>query len=87
MIRPARQTLAEVPLADLSFYTSKPEKAPPAPLTKEMREGKKPLRTFGDLKQFFLSQQEPEEDPKQGDQPDVSADGEAGDASPGSTES
>lgn len=52
-----------------------------------MREGKSPLRTFGDLKQCFLVQQEPKEDPKQGDQPDASADREAGDASPGSTKS
>jgi uncharacterized protein len=28
-------------------------KKPPKPITKEMREGKEPLRTFGDLKQFF----------------------------------
>jgi uncharacterized protein len=33
-------------------YESKP-KAPPAALSKEMREGKEPLRTFGDLKQFL----------------------------------
>ncbi len=66
-------------------YTSKQEKPPPAPLTKEMREGKKPLRTFGDLKQFFLSQQEPEEDPK----PDAQADAvesESGDPSTGSSD-
>ncbi len=66
-------------------YTSKQEKPPPAPLTKEMREGKKPLRTFGDLKQFFLAQQEPEEDPK----PDSQADAvgsESGDPSTGSSD-
>jgi hypothetical protein len=28
-------------------------KKPAKPLTKEMREGKEPLRTFGDLKQFL----------------------------------
>ncbi|MFN9272161.1 MAG: Tex-like N-terminal domain-containing protein [Planctomycetia bacterium] len=33
-------------------YTATAKK-PPKPLTKEMREGKEPLRTFGDLKQFF----------------------------------
>jgi uncharacterized protein len=69
-------------------YTSKQEKAPPAPLTKEMREGKKPLRTFGDLKQFFLAQQEPEEDQKPDARPEAAADGgdrEAGDASPDAT--
>ena len=29
------------------------------PLTKAMKEGKEPLRTFGDLKQFFTSREEP----------------------------
>ena len=29
------------------------------PLTKKMKEGKEPLRTFGDLKQFFTSRDEP----------------------------
>jgi uncharacterized protein len=33
-------------------YVSKP-KAPPAEISKEMRDGKEPLRTFGDLMQFF----------------------------------
>ena len=69
--------------------TSKQEKAPPAPLTKEMREGKKPLRTFGDLKQFFLAQQEPEQEPKPEVQPEAAAGGgdrEGGEASPASTE-
>jgi uncharacterized protein len=33
-------------------YTAAP-KQPAKPITKEMREGKEPLRTFGDLKQFF----------------------------------
>lgn len=33
-------------------YTVAPKK-PVAPISKEMREGKEPLRTFGDLKQFF----------------------------------
>jgi hypothetical protein len=28
---------------------------PAAPISKAMREGKEPLRTFGDLKQFFAS--------------------------------
>jgi hypothetical protein len=28
-------------------------KAPPSKISKEMREGKEPLRTFGDLMQFF----------------------------------
>jgi uncharacterized protein len=33
-------------------YVAKP-KAPPSKISKEMREGKEPLRTFGDLMQFF----------------------------------
>lgn len=38
----------------------KPKPKPIVPLTKAMREGKAPLRTFGDLKQFWaLSQEEP----------------------------
>ena len=28
-------------------------------MTKKMKEGKEPLRTFGDLKQFFTSREEP----------------------------
>jgi hypothetical protein len=43
--RPARQPEPRV-------YVSKP-KAPPAKISKEMREGKEPLRTFGDLMQFL----------------------------------
>jgi uncharacterized protein len=34
-------------------YTAKSAKKPPKPLTDAMRQGKEPLRTFGDLKQFF----------------------------------
>ena len=34
-------------------YVAKPAKKPAKPLTEAMREGKEPLRTFGDLKQFF----------------------------------
>ena len=34
-------------------YTAKRVSKPAAPITKAMREGKEPLRTFGDLKQFF----------------------------------
>jgi uncharacterized protein len=35
------------------YQSSGAKKKPPAPLTKEMRDGKEPLRTFGDLKQFL----------------------------------
>lgn len=37
---------------------SKP-KEPPAPITKAMRDGKEPLRTFGDLLQFLEKKEEP----------------------------
>ena len=45
-VRPAREPQPRV-------YSAKPAKKPAAPLTQAMREGKEPLRTFGDLKQFF----------------------------------
>ena len=48
-------------------FTSKPDKSPPAPLSKEMREGKAPLRTFGDLRQFLLGT-------TQADEPKAAAD-------------
>jgi hypothetical protein len=41
-------------------------KKPPAPITKVMRDGKEPLRTFGDLKQFFDKRSEADE-PATGD--------------------
>ena len=34
-------------------YTAPVAKKPAKPLTKAMRDGKEPLRTFGDLKQFL----------------------------------
>jgi len=36
-------------------------KKPAKPITKEMKEGKEPLRTFGDLKQFFESREAKDE--------------------------
>jgi protein Tex len=39
-------------------YVAKAEKVA-KPLTKAMKEGKEPLRTFGDLKQFFSNREEP----------------------------
>jgi protein Tex len=39
-------------------YVAKAEKVA-KPLTKKMKEGKEPLRTFGDLKQFFTNRDEP----------------------------
>ncbi|MBM4012635.1 MAG: RNA-binding transcriptional accessory protein [Planctomycetes bacterium] len=49
--RPPRQPEPRV-------YVSKP-KEPPAPITKAMRDGKEPLRTFGDLLQFLEKKEEP----------------------------
>ncbi len=37
--------------------------APLAPLTPEMKSGKTPMRTFGDLKQFFEMKEEPQDSP------------------------
>ena len=46
-------------------YRPKPKPKPLVPLTKEMREGKEPLRTFGDLKQFLeLPPEEPQPEKK-----------------------
>ncbi|NDC53642.1 MAG: RNA-binding transcriptional accessory protein [Planctomycetia bacterium] len=42
-------------------YSAKPAKQPRVPLTKAMRDGKEPLRTFGDLKQF-LENRDPDPD-------------------------
>jgi uncharacterized protein len=41
-------------------YAAGPKK-PVKPITKEMREGKEPLRTFGDLKQFFENREAKDE--------------------------
>jgi hypothetical protein len=45
-----------------------PKPKPVVPLTKAMQEGKAPLRTFGDLKQFLAMKQEttPDEDESTG---------------------
>jgi uncharacterized protein len=42
-------------------YTAKPAKKPAKPLTDAMRQGKEPLRTFGDLKQFYEKRETGEE--------------------------
>lgn len=39
-------------------YTARASSKPAVPLSKKMREGKEPLRTFGDLKQFFQKRDE-----------------------------
>jgi hypothetical protein len=40
-------------------YESKKTGRDAAPITKAQIEGKEPLRTFGDLKQFFTTREEP----------------------------
>jgi uncharacterized protein len=42
-------------------YTARASSKPAVPLSKKMREGKEPLRTFGDLKQFFQKRDESHE--------------------------
>ena len=42
-------------------YTARAPAKPAKPLSKEMREGKEPLRTFGDLRQFLQSRDPAEE--------------------------
>jgi hypothetical protein len=48
--QPQRQAVRE---PQARSYVAKPAKKPAKPLTEAMRQGKEPLRTFGDLKQFF----------------------------------
>ena len=51
-------------------FRPKPKPKPLVPLTKGMREGKEPLRTFGDLKQFFeQAPDQPAEDQADGGRP------------------
>jgi uncharacterized protein len=50
---PRRQPSARPPREQQPRTYTATAKKPSKPLTKEMREGKEPLRTFGDLKQFF----------------------------------
>jgi len=51
-------------------YVAKGPKKPAAPISKAMKEGREPLRTFGDLKQFLESRGD--ESDETGDQPDAS---------------
>ena len=50
----------------------KPKPGPVTPITEEMKKGKAPMRTFGDLMQFFGAKEEkkkpPEKEPKEGGQ-------------------
>jgi uncharacterized protein len=50
---PRRQPPARTPREQQPRTYTAVAKKPPKPISKEMREGKEPLRTFGDLKQFF----------------------------------
>ncbi len=53
--RPPRRhdRAAQSPRPNMGKQRSRRESKPQAPLTQEMKTGKAPLRTFGDLKQFF----------------------------------
>ena len=51
-------------------YVAKGPKKPAAPISKAMKEGREPLRTFGDLKQFLESRGD--ESDQSGDQPEAS---------------
>jgi uncharacterized protein len=51
-------------------YVAKGPKKPAAPISKAMKEGREPLRTFGDLKQFFESRGD--ESGETSNQPDAS---------------
>lgn len=50
---PRRQPAARPPREQQPRTYTAVAKKPAKPITKEMRDGKEPLRTFGDLKQFF----------------------------------
>jgi hypothetical protein len=61
--RPSRQPPKKVP--DKPPPKPKAKPAPQKPISQAMIEGKAPMRTFGDLKQFFnLKQQEEAEEEK-----------------------
>ena len=59
--RPPRQGADGPPKVPLPLPKPKPK--PVVPITKAMREGRAPMRTFGDLQQFFALRQEPEQPP------------------------
>ena len=48
------------PAGQHHHYQPKSKPKPLIPITKEMQEGKEPLRTFSDLMQFYKTQEEPE---------------------------
>ena len=48
-------------------YQPKPQPKPVIPITEDMKKGKEPMRTFGDLMQFFQAKEEP---PKQERKPE-----------------
>jgi protein Tex len=51
------------PPRNRSSYQPKPRPKPIIPITEEMKEGKEPMRTFGDLLQFYELKQKPPEIP------------------------
>ena len=71
--RPERAPRGPKPkTAGSNYRPPRRAKVPPAPLTREMKSGKAPLRTFGDLKQFF-ELQHPADEPPADDSPDTKA--------------
>jgi len=46
-------------------YETKPKGPPPPPLSEDMKAGKEPMRTFGDLMQFYQEKETEEEKPEQ----------------------
>jgi protein Tex len=54
-------------------YEAKTGPKPVVPLTDEMKKGKEPLRTFGDLMQFYELKQQPSDPPKRAKPPEEPA--------------
>ncbi len=50
---------------EMEFVAPKPKPGPLVPITEKMREGQEPLRTFGDLLQFFNQSKTPPESPQE----------------------
>ena len=64
--RPAGQ---KKPLHAKTEFKPKPKPKPVVPLTKDMKDGKAPLRTFGDLQQFWSMQHTDDEPQEPADKP------------------
>jgi hypothetical protein len=65
-MRPAGQ---KKPMHAKTPFKPKPKPKPVVPLTKEMKDGKAPLRTFGDLQQFWSMQHTDDEPQEPADKP------------------